>query len=362
MTLAPCPSCGKEVSKSAKSCPHCGHKLKGSFLKKLILWPIGILIGLAFLVAILGGGEKGNTVTKKGSNQSPKEAVFDVGDSFQTRKFEISVSDVKQLGSVGSKYFSSQPSEGAIYIAVQWNYKNISDKPINAFSTPSLKLIGASGTKYSADVGASSSYATELNLDSKVISDLNPGIRVRDADVFEVSQEAFDSGNWTLLIDADQSATVQLTLLDQTQNQPSLIQKTSNDDLNAIAAAESRVDTNDISGAMGQPEEQSTSDGADLTTDFPQSVDSDADDPTARAPSFDCEKASTSAERLICSNKELSAADVELAQAYLSARNASTDKSWLSKQQSTWRKTVRDACSDAQCMLSAYEQRIRELN
>lgn len=155
---------------------------------------------------------------------------------------------------------------------------------------------------------------------------------------------------------------LQFTMHDGTQDQLSFVRKISTDDLNVIAAAETRIRAGSLSEALAQPAAQQSGDGAEFATDAEQPVDSTAIDATAWAPSFDCAKASTGPERLICSNKELSAADVALAQAYRAARSASTDKAWLSGQQSTWRKTVRDACSDVQCMLSAYEQRIAELN
>lgn len=171
--------------------------------------------------------------------------------------------------------------------------------------------------------------------------------------IWTVSQ-VFDSSN-------KEDFNLQLTLHDGTQDQLSFVRKISTDDLNVIAAAETRVHAGSISEAIAQPATQQSGD-AELATEVVQPVDSTAIDATAWAPSFDCAKASTGPERLICSNEELSAADVALAQAYRSARNASSDKAWLSEQQSTWRKTVRDACSDVQCMLSAYEQRITELN
>ena len=79
------------------------------------------------------------------------------------------------------------------------------------------------------------------------------------------------------------------------------------------------------------------------------------------SPSFDCEKASSGSERLICSSKELSVADVKLAQAYKLAANVSIDKDTLKKEQNAWRKNERDACADIQCMLAAYQNRLIQL-
>jgi uncharacterized protein YecT (DUF1311 family) len=79
-------------------------------------------------------------------------------------------------------------------------------------------------------------------------------------------------------------------------------------------------------------------------------------------PSFDCAKVSTGAERLICGNQQLSAADVKLSQAYQAKRERVLDKDQLKQQQIQWRRTVRDACSDVSCMLKAYQARISELS
>lgn len=169
--------------------------------------------------------------------------------------------------------------------------------------------------------------------------------------IWTVSQ-VFDSAN-------REAFNLQLTLHDGTQDQLSFVRKISTDDLNVIAAAETRIRAGSISEAMAQPVAQQPVDSAKPTPEV-QPTESAAT-VISWAPSFDCTKASMGSERLICSSKELSAADVALMQAYRSARAASTDKKWLQDQQNSWRKDVRDACSDVQCMLSAYEQRIAEL-
>lgn len=172
------------------------------------------------------------------------------------------------------------------------------------------------------------------------LTDGKPGIWTVSQVFDSTSKEAFN---------------LQLTLHDGTQDQLSFVRKISTDDLNVIAAAETRIHAGSISEAMAQPVAQQPIPASD-----PQPIESTAT-AISWAPSFDCSKASVGSERLICSSKELSAADVALAQAYRSARTASTDKKWLQEQQNEWRRTARDACSDVQCMLSVYEQRIAEL-
>lgn len=89
----------------------------------------------------------------------------------------------------------------------------------------------------------------------------------------------------------------------------------------------------------------------------PTSLPSQSVQPVVFAPSFDCAKASNGAERLICSDRDLARVDVELNQAYLKARAATTDKKQLQAEQVEWMKHSRNACSDKECMLKAYGER-----
>ena len=79
------------------------------------------------------------------------------------------------------------------------------------------------------------------------------------------------------------------------------------------------------------------------------------------SPSFNCAKAGNSAERLICSNKELADADVRMASAYRQALASTKDKAQLRKEQNAWRVNRRDVCADTPCMLGAYQDRLAEL-
>jgi len=82
---------------------------------------------------------------------------------------------------------------------------------------------------------------------------------------------------------------------------------------------------------------------------------------SAAAASFDCAKAGTRAEKLICATPELSKADEELGRQYKAARAATRDAKGLRQAQMGWIRRHRDACADAACMRKAYEQRIAEL-
>jgi hypothetical protein len=213
--LINCKGCGQEVSPEAKSCPKCGApiKKKTGCLMMIVYGFVG-LIALAIIGSLLSGGSKSSNRSSGGStsqaNPANQPAEHKVGDTFSSGGVEITITKVEIRTSVGGDMFKSTPAEGGQYIAVQWKYKNISTKPISSFDTPSLHLIDPQDVKYDRDSGASGSYATELNLTEKVLSDLNPGISVTAASIFEVGKTAFDQSKWKLLVKGDTEEKVAL--------------------------------------------------------------------------------------------------------------------------------------------------------
>ncbi|MDZ4064724.1 MAG: DUF4352 domain-containing protein [Coriobacteriia bacterium] len=183
---------------------------------------IGIVIGVLLLCGIgsvlSSGDDDGASTTENVATQgadaenteAEAPAMPKVGEMYTTEQFEITIVSVDTKEKVGSEFFESTPADGGEYVAIRWKYKNISKKPIGMFSTPSLKLLNPDGVEFGSDVGASSSYATELDLTEKIISDLNPGITVEGAGVFEVEKGSFDRGAWEVLVDADEDVTFAL--------------------------------------------------------------------------------------------------------------------------------------------------------
>ena len=175
----------------------------------------GVIISGILLIASIGmysSGNLGNTssssepkIVNKSSNaknkETKKEGFYKIGDTISYKKYEITIENVSTANEVGSEYLKSTPAEGGIYVCVDFKYKNISDEPMSMFSFPSIKLVDSKGTKYSNDISASSYYATQKDPDRKVLSDLNPGITVTDNDVYEISSDSYNNGEWYLLID-----------------------------------------------------------------------------------------------------------------------------------------------------------------
>lgn len=102
MAMKTCKDCGTEVSKSAKSCPKCGRKLKNSGLRIFL----GILIIFVGLAGIASGGE-----TEVTSNEA-------------TEKFTL-VSDDMTTDSIGSCYIEgtiqNNTDKSYTYVEVRFN-------------------------------------------------------------------------------------------------------------------------------------------------------------------------------------------------------------------------------------------------
>lgn len=78
--------------------------------------------------------------------------------------------------------------------------------------------------------------------------------------------------------------------------------------------------------------------------------------------SFDCTKASSKIEKLICSSPGTADADRRLAAAYAAVKSKSADPSAVKADQVAWIKQQRNACGDAACLLKTTEARIQALS
>jgi uncharacterized protein len=80
----------------------------------------------------------------------------------------------------------------------------------------------------------------------------------------------------------------------------------------------------------------------------------------ARAASFDCAKASTAVEKLICSDAKLSELDTRLAQAYRQALATPAVAQRVKPDQRRWL-AERNKCTDVACLTTAYQKRLADL-
>lgn len=77
--------------------------------------------------------------------------------------------------------------------------------------------------------------------------------------------------------------------------------------------------------------------------------------------SFDCAKAGTRVEKLICSEAGVAELDVAVSQRYKSAMTMADDKAFYRQDQRNWIKE-RNQCGDIQCLVESHHDRIEQLD
>lgn len=75
------------------------------------------------------------------------------------------------------------------------------------------------------------------------------------------------------------------------------------------------------------------------------------------AAGFDCTKASTNIEEMICSNETLSKLDDQNTQLFKQYKSASNDLNLIVQDQRDWLKHTRNSCQDASCLETEYGKR-----
>ena len=159
---------------------------------------VSLIVGLSIACGGSDSGDKASTASITGK----------VGQTLKTDEFEITVTSVSSSKSVGGEYFGEKASEGAVFVIVNFKSKNITNSPISSSDLPEAKLIDPNDIVYEEASGATISYQTDKNINTKVLSDLNPGVTEKNASVFEVSSENWKKAGWRVRIDADEKVDV----------------------------------------------------------------------------------------------------------------------------------------------------------
>jgi serine/threonine protein kinase/uncharacterized protein YecT (DUF1311 family) len=82
--------------------------------------------------------------------------------------------------------------------------------------------------------------------------------------------------------------------------------------------------------------------------------------PPAIRASFDCTTPGNTVERIVCSDGQLAALDVKMAEMYQQGLRSVTDPNAFRGEQQVWL-SQRDVCTDRTCLAASYDERIKEL-
>lgn len=162
----------------------------------------GLIIGLVVLgvVIVAGLASIANKGGSGGADKTGAPAPIALNQPASVGGVEITVTSVSQVQRVGGQWVNAEAAPDGVLVVVNYTVKNTSDKPVSASDMPDLTLRDANGTVYKPDTGKTAAYATEANLTAKALSDLNPGLSITDAEVFEVSSKSFDPSKWAVMV------------------------------------------------------------------------------------------------------------------------------------------------------------------
>lgn len=132
--LTPCKSCGKEIAKGVKKCPHCGKDQRNFFMKHKIITGILALVVLGGIGNALGGNDSSTPSTdtnksavtdtnKPATTETKKEEVkefYAVNEEVKLNDAIVKVTKVEK--SNGSDF--DKPKDGMEFVIVTVSIKN----------------------------------------------------------------------------------------------------------------------------------------------------------------------------------------------------------------------------------------------
>jgi len=189
--------------------------VKGQVLAGLtITLATSVLPGIMFLILVVlpNKTEIRSFVAEWSGKAGMSELVIKheaaIGEKVVTPKIELELESVKRKRRIGTLLRHVKPSHGAIFIAVKWKYKNISDKPISPIMKPTLNLISPNGEFYNTDVRATKIGSKMLKVIA--VNSVNPDITVNLISVFEVDHATAKMDGWRAIIKADEPICITL--------------------------------------------------------------------------------------------------------------------------------------------------------
>lgn len=176
--LIPCKSCGKEIAKSAKACPHCGAKPKPGCLR-IALAVFLIFIGIGLVGSALSGNDEPTKVPTESNTPAAETteapADFTVGDTVTKKDVYVTLVDVREFDGD-----FLHPEEGNVFVAFELEIENKSD---SSLAISSLMCFEA----YFDDYASNFSLGAQTESDeSQLDGEIAPGKKMKGAICYEV--------------------------------------------------------------------------------------------------------------------------------------------------------------------------------
>jgi len=197
-----CEKCSNHPLSDNKNCRECGGSAdsKGALLK--VFQFLGII--LVMWASIVGAGNF--LGIKRTDDVDDREVIrLHVGVTFQASGLDITVSSIEARTEIGdSNLILKQAQDNSLFLVVSWSIRNITSSPINLSThRPRIKLFSDELTLYQEDAVLSAVLGSSLELDHKMMGELNPLIMEKQVSVFEVSKQLYNPQTWTICVMAD---------------------------------------------------------------------------------------------------------------------------------------------------------------
>lgn len=367
--LTTCKSCGKEVAKSAKNCPHCGAKLKMSIVLKMLIALVVIGGVINFVVPgtdkVKARAEHLQTLqelaAQKTSDLSPTGELadmFNLGSDYTDLQrdakekelagaivewklpvYEVDIKDKEK------KIYRVQTTGKGGVVSTFVNIHAMDDEDERILSAMKTGNVIHFKGKFK-DVSMRS-----LNIDPAILvrnrtsaesiqalTNAQPGKKQTPEECYEQGYEEFKKESIQQL-----KASGQHGPYAEQDLVPMGLRMT----------LKESCGLNDASGASNEEKPVAPAKSADQSNQQP-----------IAKPSFDCAKASSGVEKMICAEEDLAKLDVELSKVYSSRFNQAPDEAKKSMRgsQLEWLKTRRNICMDVACLKKEYNARIEEIS
>lgn len=155
--LVKCKSCGQEIAKTAKTCPHCGAKNKSGSIAGAIMI---VFVLLLIIIAVSGGNDDVPEKVSGGENDpsavsgSSDEIVFKVGDTAKLNDIYVTFVAVEEYD--GDEF--TKPADGNVFVSCEFTIENRSDEDL---TISSLMCFDAYFDDFATDISFSASSATD---------------------------------------------------------------------------------------------------------------------------------------------------------------------------------------------------------
>ena len=176
--LISCKSCGKEIAKSAKACPHCGAKPKPGCLR-IALAVFLIFIGIGLVGSALSGNDEPTKVPTESNTPAVETtedpAEFTVGDTVTKKDVYVTLVDVREFD---GEFL--HPEEGNVFVAFELEIENKSDESL---AISSLMCFEAYFDDYAANISLGAEAESGSN---QLDGEIAPGKKMKGAICYEV--------------------------------------------------------------------------------------------------------------------------------------------------------------------------------